>query len=103
MRQKNNKCVKQKETIHLFLKAAWFLMIASGEKKEEYRQIKPYWTKRLFGYPLKYAIFHKGYTNNNIMIRITGISQGHGRPEWGAVENEAYIILHLGEIVVKPI
>lgn len=33
--------------LHLTLKKKWFDMIASGEKKEEYREIKPYWIKRL--------------------------------------------------------
>lgn len=35
------------------IKKKWFDMILSGEKKEEYREIKPYWTIRLaksFGY-----------------------------------------------------
>lgn len=35
------------KTLHLVLKAKWYDMIASGEKKEEYREIKPYWKKRL--------------------------------------------------------
>ena len=29
------------------IKKKWFDMIKTGEKKEEYREIKPYWTKRL--------------------------------------------------------
>jgi hypothetical protein len=33
--------------LHLTLKRKWFDMIASGEKKEEYREIKPYWITRL--------------------------------------------------------
>jgi hypothetical protein len=42
----------------------WFLEILNGKKKIEYRDIKPYWTKRLFtdGKPKKYnyIIFKKG-------------------------------------------
>jgi hypothetical protein len=34
-------------TLPLILKRKWFDMIVSGEKKEEYRGIKPYWIKRL--------------------------------------------------------
>lgn len=34
--------------LHLTLKKKWFDMILSGEKKEEYRKITPYWTQRLF-------------------------------------------------------
>lgn len=33
--------------LHLTLTKKWFDMILSGEKTEEYRQIKPYWTSRL--------------------------------------------------------
>lgn len=36
------------KTLHLTLKKKWFDMIASGEKKEEYREIKPYWVNRMF-------------------------------------------------------
>lgn len=33
--------------IHLNLKSIWFDLILSGKKKEEYREIKPYYRKRL--------------------------------------------------------
>lgn len=33
--------------LHLTLKKEWFDMIASDEKKEEYRELKPYWWNRL--------------------------------------------------------
>lgn len=35
------------KTLDLVLKRKWFEMIASGEKTEEYREIKPYWIQRL--------------------------------------------------------
>lgn len=34
--------------LDLVLKGKWFDLIQSGEKKEEYREIKPYWAQRLF-------------------------------------------------------
>lgn len=34
--------------LFLVLKSEWYDMIESGEKKEEYREIKPYWFQRLF-------------------------------------------------------
>lgn len=101
MELNGNNNINPKETIHLFLKGCWFLMIASGEKKEEYRQIKPYWTKRLFGKPLKYVIFHNGYSGRFLIIRLNGITLGTGNPRWGAVPNEVYLILQLGELVIK--
>lgn len=33
--------------LHLPLKKGWYEMIESGVKTEEYREIKPYWAKRL--------------------------------------------------------
>ena len=33
--------------LYLPLKKKWFDMIVSGIKKEEYREINEYWTKRL--------------------------------------------------------
>jgi hypothetical protein len=35
------------KTFHLVLKKKWFDMILSGEKKEEYREIKEHWIKQL--------------------------------------------------------
>jgi len=35
------------KTLHLTLKKKWFDMILSGEKKEEYREIKEFWATRL--------------------------------------------------------
>lgn len=37
------------KTLHLTLKKKWFDMILSGKKKEEYREIKQYWNKRITG------------------------------------------------------
>ena len=34
-------------TLHLSLKKEWYNMIESGIKTEEYREIKPFWCKRL--------------------------------------------------------
>lgn len=36
------------KTLHLNLKKKWFDMILSGEKTEEYREIKDFWIQRLF-------------------------------------------------------
>ena len=35
------------KALHLPLKEKWYRMIESGEKREEYREINPYWMKRL--------------------------------------------------------
>lgn len=35
------------KTLHITQQKKWFDMVAAGIKKEEYREIKPYWAKRL--------------------------------------------------------
>lgn len=36
-----------KRVLYLSVKKEWFDMIASGEKKEEYREMSTYWSSRL--------------------------------------------------------
>lgn len=38
------------KTLQLVLKRKWYDMISSGYKTEEYREIKPYWEKRMVDY-----------------------------------------------------
>ena len=40
----------------------------------------------------KYVCFHKGYTANTMTFEIERISVGKGKPEWGAPEEEVFII-----------
>lgn len=37
----------EKKVLPLTVSKQWFDMIAAGKKTEEYREIKPYWIKRL--------------------------------------------------------
>lgn len=37
----------EKKVLNLSLTKEWYEKVASGEKTEEYREIKPYWIKRL--------------------------------------------------------
>lgn len=90
------------KTLHLSLKAKWYEMIERGEKKEEYREIKPYWIKRLgvegrlIGFK-NYDIvkFSFGYTRRIMLFEIKNIRRGVGKPEWGAPNYEV-IIIELG-------
>lgn len=87
--------------LHLTLKKRWYDMIASGEKKEEYRVIKPYWDLRLM--PRKYdAIqFSNGYKKNSpkMLVELKELLSGLGIVEWGAPEGEPVYILKLGRIL----
>lgn len=86
--------------LHLTLKKKWFDMIASGEKREEYREMKPYWHKRLAGKEYDTIRFRNGYSKTApvMTVELIGITQGPGRIEWGAHGQPVYI-LRLGNII----
>lgn len=123
------------KTLDLVLKGKWYDMISSGEKREEYREIKPYWFDRLIDCFMKkdaelatryfgkegrttnieainddidgewisfkgftHIRFRRGYTNTTMLFKCDGITIGHGRTDWGAPEEEVFII-KLGEMV----
>ena len=91
------------KVLHLTLKKKWFDMILSGEKKEEYREIKPYWIKRLTGKCHDVISFTNGYSKNapNFRIELKYIVKGFGIVEWGAKEVDMVYILRLGRILNK--
>lgn len=75
------------------IKKKWFDMILSGEKKEEYREIKSYWSRRFWNAGLsvwdpdaiKKVIFRNGYSKSSpqIVAKVTW-KKGQGKEEWGA-------------------
>jgi len=115
--------------LHLPIKKHWFDMIKSGEKKEEYREIKDYWENRFFvktsrGYidsnsffgqiikivnndpvfkQFDIVRFKNGYhPNDPVMdVEFNGFEIREGTPEWGAVKGEEYFVIKLGEILEK--
>jgi len=48
-------------TLHLPLKGIYFDLIKSGEKVEEYRQVTPFWAKRIEGREYDQIELAKGY------------------------------------------
>jgi hypothetical protein len=105
--------------LHLTLKKKWFDMILSGEKKEEYRELKMYWANRLMtGFPSTFGYIEKlnpdfkefdiiefknGYNKNSpkIWVKCNGIKIGSPKPEWsGDFTNECFII-SLGHIIAQ--
>ena len=94
------------------IKKKWFDMIKSGEKKEEYREIKPYYDSRFYHIKvkpivdkkeysmyvesLKYIIFRNGYSKNSPSIKCEiEITTGFGNEKWGAESNKEYYILKI--------
>lgn len=76
--------------LHLVLKQHWYNMIECGEKTEEYREIKPYWIRRI---GICDAVrFQYGYTKRTMTFKCRTISIGRGRKEWGAPDKDVYVI-----------
>lgn len=110
----------------LLIKKKWFDMIRSGEKKEEYREIKPYYTTRFIkwmGYPKAFISddnewffnsladieldrftdkikLRNGYSSNAPeLICECSLRIGYGKAEWGAEPNKKYFILEIHKII----
>lgn len=86
--------------LYLTLKKKWFDLIKSGQKTEEYREIKPYWEKRLKDKYFDCVCFKNGYSANapQFTIELKGIEIKEGREEWGAEKGVKYFVLTLGKI-----
>lgn len=92
------------------IKKHWYNMILSGEKKEEYREIKPYWAKRFVKAELllsdnhssawaKPVLFRNGYgANKPSFVALCQLNIGYGREEWGAEPNKKYFVLNIIKI-----
>ena len=94
---KRNEC----SILPLVLKGKWYDLIASGEKKEEYRADTPYWRKRVsnwvenhqFGGHLVIA-FSRGYRKPDLFIEACGINIYPNRqhPDWGEPTGSHFVI-----------
>ena len=110
----------QKGYIILPIKKKWFDMIRAGVKKEEYREIKPYWEKRFkthfhwncgrndifewhFAPEPQKILFRNGYGKDAPeMMALCTIREGTGKEEWGAEKDRVYYILEIKEIIKHP-
>lgn len=78
--------------LDLVLKHKWFDMIESGEKKEEYREIKPYYENRFSKYSYRVVRFHRGYSDVTMNWKIKYIKRAIGNPNWGAPDYPVFVI-----------
>lgn len=100
------------------IKKKWFDMILSGEKKEEYREIKPYYKGRFFNLfdiidqcgeelinpfeenPEREIMFRNGYSKDSpSFIAKCTLSIGEGGEEWGAEKEKRYFVLKINKIL----
>ena len=98
--------------INLTIKRRWFDMIASGEKREEYRgadnrHVNTAWERIAHDEPAAYTmVLRNGYSMDSpaLAVRVYGIILRNGNdsihPEWGEPNHPHYAIL-LGEIVYR--
>lgn len=89
------------------IKKKWFEMIVTGEKKEEYREFKPYYhtrLKRIFGFDYGRKrveiIFRNGYKHNSPSVKcLCCLNCGYGKEEWGAIPRKEYYILTILKVL----
>ena len=110
------------DTLTLTIKKKWYDMILSGEKKAEYREIKPFYISRFRNHFWTYdkdgpitneefleiarklniwydaIILKNGYRKDSHAMQISGFLHVEtGKPEWGAEPRKKYFVLHIGE------
>lgn len=87
--------------LRLTLKRKWFDMIASGEKREEYREPKDWIFSRLIGKDYDVVEFANGYGKNvpKVTVSFWGWHQGTGHPKWGAIRDRNYVVIRLGDVI----
>jgi hypothetical protein len=79
----------EKKILHLTLHRKWFDAIWSGVKKEEYRDAKPYWTKRFYCQP-------KGMFLTPIQFDLIRFKNGYGQKspvmivEWKGIKRSTW-------------
>lgn len=83
--------------LDLPIKKKWFDMIKSGEKLEEYREIKPHWNSRIEGKNITHVRFKNGYGKNapTFIREVWSIVQGFGNFRWGAEIGKFYWVIKL--------
>ena len=93
----------EKKVLHLHLEKKWFKKIVSGEKTEEYREIKPYWASRL--------VNQKAESGEVLFDEFGGYCRVLGEPEYKPFthvhfllgfpkDNQPYIEKEIDEITI---
>ena len=99
--------------IILPIKRKWYEMILTGEKKEEYREIKPYYKSRFkkvfsmhpysfipYGQDVHEVVFRNGYSKESpSFTALCSLDIKSGIEEWGAEPEVEYYVLTIKEII----
>ena len=82
------------DVLQLNLRRIWFVAIASGSKKKEFRICSPYWKRRLEGRTYREIHFRNGYATDAPWMRVEFKSvskRGRGR--------SAQYVIRLGKVL----
>jgi hypothetical protein len=87
--------------LHLTLRQRWFNRVYCETKPEEYRELKPYWIKRLDGRNYDCVCFRNGYglDKPEVVLELKAIRIGRGKYMLGAPADRDCFILELGKII----
>lgn len=94
------------------IKKAWFDMILSSQKQEEYRELSPYYKTRFKSifemFPYSYIptgldrqkiVLRNGYSRKSPSCIITAsLDIKTGRTEWGAEKDKEYYVLRIHSV-----
>jgi hypothetical protein len=101
--------------LRLTLKKKWYDMILSGEKKEEYREVKRYWIQRLCN-EVEYEMggtwegvfkkfnqveFKNGYGKDapTMLVEFKGLRIGEAKPEWSDNWKGEVFVISVGAVL----
>lgn len=78
--------------LYLTLYKKWFKLILNKKKKIEYREIKPFWTKKIENNKYTHIQFRNGYNKTAPTLLVT--YKGYSK-------NKTHYLLYLGNIIKK--
>ena len=94
---------KKPRVLRLTLKRKWFDMIASGQKREEYRVPGKWILSRLEGSEYDVIEFKNGYGPNvpTMEVEWGGWGYSFGRREWGGGgdQGKPFVTIYLGRVL----
>jgi len=93
-------------TLELTLKKQWFDMVASGEKREEYREPSKWILSRLENKHYDTVRFRNGYNVNSpvCVCEYLGWDFGFGKRKWGggSTQGNPIVVIKLGRVLSAP-
>lgn len=87
--------------LFIIIKGEYFNKILSETKKEEYRIVKPFWTKKIIGKEYTHIVFQAGYGKNSPRIEVEYLGYEKKKithPHFGNLFEQECYVLKLGKV-----